>query len=148
MNKKGYTLLELLIVIFILGLILNIIVYRFEIIKKVILYYELEGIKEDIKHVKNKAISSNKSYRFQIDRERNSYFISTSKNGKIIKEYEKKLNGNVVKINRTNFPHNNRIIIKSTGVPNTGGTIYLKDYKGNNISIPITPVVVTERMGN
>lgn len=89
-------------------------------------------------HIRTSAIVENCIYKLTLDVKNNSYILSkeNSSTGKMenIKTVEFK-HGIQLKKSQLHVS----ILFKSTGAPNTGSTIYLRNSKKQDIEISITP---------
>ena len=75
-NKRGYTLIELLMVVALLSLLLFIAVPRFSFVHAMREKQEIKYLYKDLLYARNKAVVEKKSISFDIDLAKNSYKIS------------------------------------------------------------------------
>lgn len=134
MNRlKGYTLIELIIVLALFGILLNLTFLKFNILDKFKTNQELKQLRRDILYTRNQAIVKGQAYRFELDYDKNGYYILVD--GEKIKmvSFESGL-----KLVRTPFK---TVIFERTGVPSGAGTIVLKSKEGKRFEARITPVI-------
>lgn len=137
-NLKGFTLIEILIVISIISILLMIPIFRGTALWDFKERKELKEFKNDIEYARNRAIVESNLYTVQIDPSKNSYTISKYSNTgpKIIKKKELSKG---IKIMKTNIERN-EITFSYSGAPLISGTIYLENKKGEEVEIKVTPV--------
>lgn len=133
-SKKGFTLIELIVVIAIISIILGMAAPSSNVIRKSKEKSELKELKRDIEYARDNAIFHNQVYSVIFYVNENRYVIKSNKNN-IIK---KKTLSSDLKILRTNFI-NDRIIFSYIGAPNRGGTISLTNSKGEIINVTVRP---------
>jgi prepilin-type N-terminal cleavage/methylation domain-containing protein len=75
-NKRGYTLIELLMVVALISLFLAIAVPRFSFVHAMREKQEIKYLYKDLLYARNKAVVEKKSISFDIDLAKNSYRIS------------------------------------------------------------------------
>lgn len=129
----GYTLIELLVVIALIGILSAICIPNMKALGKSNEKEEIIAFKRDIFDIKNKAIIEAVAYTLKIEKTDNSYSIFIS--GNLIKKVQFKSweiqSGNNFNNSIRFFPH---------GSPDRGGSIRLKNQKGNIVEITVTPV--------
>ncbi|QQY80597.1 prepilin-type N-terminal cleavage/methylation domain-containing protein [Keratinibaculum paraultunense] len=136
MNIKGFTLVELILVISILGVILLIPMLKGNIALNYKEKFELKTFKKDIEYARNKAITDVCCYSVILNFNKNCYIIK--KHDKIevtLKKYE--FESGIRLIGSKNL--GTQISFGYLGTPIKAGTIYLEDKNGNKIEIAITP---------
>ena len=135
-RKKGYTLVELILVIALVGIVLSISLPSFQIILKTAEKKELMEFKRDLNFARNSAVMENAVYSIEIDIVENQYFITKDKvkTRNTIKN-KKFVNGIVLK--EDNLGHS--LTFYASGSPEEAGTIELSNKKGERIYITITP---------
>lgn len=137
-NKKimGYTLIELIVVIALIGIVLSVAVPSFEIILRTSEKKELMEFKRDLIFARNSAVMERQTYFIVLDNEKNLYRIERPiKEGQNIIKMKKFVNGIVLKTNNLD----DNIAFYPTGSPDKAGTIQLSNKKGERIDITITP---------
>ena len=133
---KGYTLVELIVVMALIGIVLSVAIPSFQIVLRTSEKKELMEFKRDIIFARNSAVMENQNYYLALDIEANEYRIETSvKDDKSIIKTKEFVNGIVLKADNLN--HN--IAFYPTGSPDKAGTIELSNTKGERIYITITP---------
>lgn len=133
---KGFSLIELIIVISILSILLIIPMFKGNSILSYKERIELKEFKNDINYARNKAIIESKLYRVKINCEENSYTIY--KSGSSVESVKKKELTEGIKINYTNI-RNDEIEFSHSGAPLEAGTIFLENKQEQGIEITITP---------
>lgn len=135
-NIKGYTLVELIVVIALMGIVLSIAVPSIDIIFKTAEKKELMEFKRDLIFARNSAVMENKVYSIDLDIVENQYFIrKNTKNGKKLIKKKKFVNGIVLR--EDNLDH--YVTFYPTGSVEKAGTIRLSNRKNERIYITITP---------
>lgn len=135
-KRKGYTLVELIVVIALIGIVLSISIPSIKIIFTTSEKKELMEFKRDLIFARNSAVMENKVYSIDLDIVENQYFIRKSnKNGQKLIKKKKFVNGIVLK--EDNLGHN--VTFYSTGSVEKAGTIRLSNRKNEKIYITITP---------
>ena len=129
-RKRGYTLVELLVVLAILAIVLSIGMPSIRIIFNTSEKKELMEFKRDIIFARNSSIVENCAYTLLLDVEKNGYRIK--KENKTIKNI-KFSHGIVLK--SSNFGAS--VYFTATGAPSKAGTISLTNRKKDKIQITI-----------
>ena len=130
---KGYTLIELIIVLALFGILLNLTFLKFSVLDKFKTKQELKQLRRDILYARNQAIVKGKAYYFELDYDKNGYYILIDGEKIKIVSFESGL-----KLVRTSFK---TVIFERTGVPSKAGTIVLKSKEGKRFEARITPIV-------
>lgn len=132
-KRRGYTLLEIIVVLALLAILLSISVPSMRIMENFKEKREIKIFRRDIISAKNKAIMEGTIYILSIERKNNRYVITNR--SKIIKDvklvYWEILTGNTF---------NNKIKFTAAGSPDRGGRLRLKNKKGKIIKLTILPV--------
>ena len=133
---KGYTMIELIIVLALFALLLSISYPTLGIVNNYKEFQELKEFKRDVLFARNQAIVNNKVYSCIIDYPNNGYIINTE--GKNIKKYNfqygVKLIDNAGAVRLFTFGGN--------GVPLKTGIIRVDlDSKNNYYYLTVTPVI-------
>lgn len=135
--KKGFTFIELIIVIAIFSLILFIALPKWESALRIRERAEINTFKRDLIYCRNKSITEGKMYIVRLDTKENCYSL-----------YKEEMKKELIKrvyfesgllLYRQNF-HDNQIIFNPTGSPSQGGTIGLKNRREEIFEITIQPV--------
>ena len=135
-NNKGMTLIELIMVISILSIILLIPRLNGNVVLNYKERKELNELKKDLNYARNKAIVESCKYTVMLVSEKNYYVVYKHK---AFREKVKRVEfTNGIKIKTTNF-YDNEVVFNYSGVPKTGGTIYLENRKGQNVELRVTP---------
>jgi prepilin-type N-terminal cleavage/methylation domain-containing protein len=136
-DTKGFTLIEVILVVSILSFLFSIPVLNTNYLLKFVERKEINELKEDIYYSRNRAIVESKIYSVDILVDKNSYAIYTYDTyRKLIKS--KKLKGNL-KIKYTTIK-NDELMFGYLGIPIETGTIVLTNNRGEEIKIAVTPV--------
>ncbi len=136
-DTKGFTLIEVILVVSILSFLFSIPVLNTNYLLKFVERKEINELKEDIYYARNRAIVESKIYSVDILVDKNSYAIYTYDTyRKLIKS--KKLKGNL-KIKYTTIK-NDELMFGYLGIPIETGTIVLINNRGEEIKIAVTPV--------
>lgn len=130
-NRKGYTLVELLVVITLMAIVISVSIPSFEIVFNTAEKKELMEFKRDLIYARNKAVMENNIYTIRLFIKQNRYQII--KNGKVIIK-DKTLSAGIIIIenNVDNF-----VDFYPTGAPSKAGTIQLRNKKNQVILITI-----------
>ncbi|WP_236908727.1 prepilin-type N-terminal cleavage/methylation domain-containing protein [Clostridium sp. Cult3] len=137
MDRKGFTLIEVMLVISILGIFLLIPALKGTIASNFKERKELRTFKKDIEYARNRAIVESTMYSVYMNFEDNFYCINKYEDKEVVlKKYEFK---NGIKLKGTKNM-GNQLAFSYLGIPSKAGTIYLEDKNGDKIEITITPV--------
>ncbi len=131
-KKSGYTLIELIIVMALIGLILSVSIPSISLIFNNKEKLELMEFIKDINYARSKAVMENDLYTLILYTEENKYIIFNKK--MIVKE---KFFTQGISIKSENL--NSSITFYPTGTPNKAGKINLTNKKDKTITITITP---------
>lgn len=134
-NKQGYTLVEVLVVLALITIVLSVSIPRFSLVFNTAEKKELMEFRRDLIFARNKSVMENVIYTVKLNNINNSYqIIRNDKKLSIIKD--KELSHGIV-LKKNNF--GNAIDFYPTGAPKVGGSIELRNRKGQRIEITITP---------
>lgn len=134
-KKKGYTLIELLIVLALFCLFLSLTLPNFNILNRIKENRELKELKRDLLYYRNMAIMENFQYIFTFDIERNRYTVY--KSGEVAAIKSKDLNYGVKLISK---PIENDLTFNPSGAPSGAGTIVILNSLGQRYEFRVTPV--------
>lgn len=132
-TRQGYTLLEIIVVLVLIGILMSISIPSIKIIRNIEEKEEINIFRRDIISAKNKSITEGTIYILNIEANKNSYNITNG--GDIIKE--------VKFVHWQIMPGNtfgNEIKFYATGSPNKGGSLELKNKKNKIIKLSVVPV--------
>lgn len=132
-RHKGYTLIEILIVLALLFIFLSIAVPKTNLFNRMKEQQELREFKRDILYARNKAIVESKICNFNFDYENNSYNISIA-DGEIIKSY--KFQYGIKVLRNPSLP---RFTFTRSGAPGKTGTVYLLDSRNSKYKLTVAP---------
>ena len=135
-DNRGFTLIELIMVISILSIVLLIPVFKGNIICDYKEKKELKEFKNDISYARNKAIIESIEYCVDMRPDDNSYIIFKHGFPKTVVKKKEFTNG--IRIKYTNIV-DDEIIFGHSGAPDKSGTISLINRKGELIRITVTP---------
>ncbi len=137
MDKKGFTLLEVILVISILGILLLVPSLKASSALSYRERKELSTFKKDIDYARNRAIVESCRYSVFLNFDKNYYIVKKHDRIEIVlKKYEFK--SGLKLINTKNL--GNQISFGYSGTPSKAGTVFLEDRKGKKIKITIVPV--------
>ena len=128
---KGYTLVELLVVIALISIVVSVSIPSFKIVFNVAEKKELMEFKRDLIFSRNKAVMENSIYTIRIFLKENRYQI-IKKGGVVIKD--KTMSAGII-IKENNI--GNTVDFYPTGSPSKAGTIELRNKKNEKIFITI-----------
>lgn len=135
-DKKGYTIVEVLMVIAMLSLVLSIAIPSSKIIDSFYEKKELMEFKNHIVTARNDAILENSTHILYLDIATNSYKIIKIQELKSITVVNITLEKGIV-LKNNNL--NNSVKFYSNGTPSLAGTILLTNSKKEKIEITISP---------
>ena len=130
-NEKGYTLLELLVVIALIAIVLSVSIPSFKIVFNTAEKKELMELKKDLIYARNKAVMENDIYTIKLFIKQNRYQII--KKGVIVIKDKTMSAGIIIKENNIS----NIVDFYPTGAPSKAGTIELRNKKNQVIFITI-----------
>lgn len=141
-NKKGMTLIEIILSITILSILLLIVVPESNIILKIKERKELLEFKTDLNYARNKAICDGIRYSIKLFPRNNFYYIY--KYERFPELVAKKEFKSGIRIENTNFNGslNNKpseVMFTSTGAPSIGGRIIIRNKKNEKNLITVEP---------
>ena len=135
-NNKGFTLLELLLCIFIMALILSIPIFRISIFQGFKEKQEIKEFVKDINYTRNRSIIEGISHSIIIDTKRNSYTMYKLEEDIKKQIKDKELKGGL----QIQWTNTKEVVFNHSGAVYGAGTIRLKNSKGEIIEITISPV--------
>lgn len=130
---KGYTLIELIIVLALFGILLSFTNPSFDILDRFKIKQDLKQLRRDILYTRNQAMVTGQAHRFELDYEKNQYYILVDGIKTKIVNFESGL-----KLIRTPFKS---VVFERSGVPSEVGTIVLKSDTEKRFEVRITPVI-------
>lgn len=134
-NKQGYTLVEVLVVLALITIVLSVSIPSFSLVFNTAEKKELMEFRRDLIFARNKSVIENLIYTVKLNNINNSYqIIRNDKKLSIIKDKEL---SHGIALKKNNF--GNVIDFYPTGAPKIGGSIELRNRKGQRIEITITP---------
>lgn len=133
-NSKGFTLLELIMVICIISIVSCVVILNGNVLSNHKEKKELKELINDLNYTRNNAIIESKKYILTFIPNKNYYLIHKVENKEIIVKKKEFTNG--IKILKTSLK-GDKIIFNSTGAPSNAGTINLENSKGEEIEITI-----------
>ena len=136
---KGYTLIELVIVLALFSLLFSIAVPNFKAINGIEQKKELEEFRRDVLFARNQTIVTGFIHDVYIDYEKNLYSISSE--GKSLKSHYFESGIRLVKnVFKNESQAVTRITFGRDGMASKSGSIFLEDNKGKEYRLSITPV--------
>lgn len=141
MRPKGYTLIEIILVIALISIFLGIALPSTKILSYLKEDKELEEFRKDLLYCRNRAIIECTNYNVYLDYDNNSYYITSKGSKSIIKRkyfqhgirYKKSYNS-------TSFT------FTSSGSPSSTGTIYLVNSRKSEFELAVSPVTGRVRL--
>lgn len=133
-KNKGYTLIEILLVLALLSILLSMAVPNLSLYKKMKENMELERLKKDLLFTRNSAILEGIDYFVDFDYSTNSYSIRDSKYGKITKK--------IYFVNGIKLNNRAKVVtfhFKRSGTIGSSDTVMLKNSKGKSLQLTLTP---------
>lgn len=131
--KKGYTLIEIVVVIALLGIILSIALPNMNFYKKFMEKQEIAEFRKDLLYARSMAIIENTRYYVNFSKENNSYSINTGETSPTIK---RKVFANGLKLNNNEVGH---FIFNPSGAAGNSNTIYIKSNRNQMYVISLSP---------
>lgn len=132
-DKKGYTLIELLIVIALFSILLSIALPNLAFYRNIMERQEISEFKKDLLFARNSAIVENKSYTVAFNHERNSYNIKTGSRPPI----KSKTFNHGLKLTENKLA--NSFIFTPSGATANSNTIYINTKKDKRYVVTLTP---------
>lgn len=136
---KGYTLIELVIVLALFSLLLTIAVPNFKALNRVDQLKELKEFRRDVLYARNQTIVTGVIHIVNLDYENNYYNITA--NAKTIKSHYFKSG---IKLVKNVFNHESKAVTEvqfaKNGALEQGVSIYLEDHNRKEYRLSITPV--------
>ena len=129
--KKGYTLIEILIVIALFLVLFSISFPSTNFYKKILERQEISEFRKDLFYARNMAIIDNKSYYVNFTMIDNSYSVDIG----MTKTIKKKAFGHGLKLNNAAEP----FIFLPSGASDNAGTIFINTDRGERYRVSLTP---------
>lgn len=132
---KGYTLIEILVVLTLLSILLSMAVPNLSLYRDIRENMELERLKKDLLFARNSAILESVDYYITFDHLKNSYYIQSNKDNKIIKRVYLKSG---IKLN----DRSRKVVFhfKRNGKTGNSDILNFKNRKGEFLELVLTPV--------
>ncbi len=140
MNKKGMTLIEILVLIGVVVIISGVVVYSFSYIAPSIkLNQDSKQIVADLRNAQQLAVTEQKNHLISFNQTDNNYKLI-----RIVDSAEEVLNTTNLSTDISYYlidlnPTSEEIIFNSAGTPSSSGTVTLTNNKGKSKSIKIAP---------
>lgn len=134
-RHKGYTLIEILIVLAIFSIIISIAAPKIVIFNRIKEQQELREFRRDILYARNRAIIDNKRYTVYLNYEDNSYFIRcniSTNEWQTIKNYKFQYG---IKLIRN--PKHSKISFTGSGTASVADSFYISDSKDNRYVLTV-----------
>lgn len=138
--RKGYTLIEVLIVVALLSILLSICVPNLKVYKRIMVKQEISELKRDLLYARNNSIAKNKSHIVYFCNDTNSYSLTTGEDNKVIKS---KTFISDLRLNKDD--KHTSFIFTPSGTVASSNTVYIYTEGNKRYSISLTPV--TGRIG-
>lgn len=133
--KKGYTLIEILIVVALFSIILSIAVPKMGFYRILLEKQEISELKKDLLYARNMAIVDNKSYTVYFKQEDNSYYIKAKNSDSIVKN---KTLSSGLKFDNKDLVGS--FIFNPTGAAGNSDTLIIKTSTNKKYEIKLSPV--------
>lgn len=133
--KKGYTLIEIILVLAILSIITSLSLPNLKIINKIRIRNDINEFRKDILYARNKAILESDYCNIYLNFDSNKYTIRNNESSPIIKS--KEFNYGLKLEERSNLT---KLQFNPNGTTGSSGTLYLRDGLGKIHKITIRPV--------
>ena len=133
--KKGYTLIEILMVIALFSIILSLAIPNMGFYKDILEKQEISELKKDLLYARNLAIVDNKTYTVYFKKDENSYFIKAKDSDSIIKN---KTFSNGLKLDNKDVLGS--FIFNPTGAAGNSNTLIIKTSRHKRYEIKLSPV--------
>lgn len=130
--RKGYTLIEILIVIALFSILVSMIIPKLSFFNILSERQEIAELKKDLLYAREMAIIENKSYMVYFFHDKNSYSIKTSEAGPVIKS---KTFDSGLKLNIDN----GSFIFNPSGAAGKSNTIYINTNRNKRYAISLSP---------
>lgn len=136
-KMKGYTLIELLTILAILGIVISMTMPNSDYFKTIRENNELKTFKRDVLFARNKAITESKIYKLRFLYEDNAYMIKAVDLG--VGDFEKtEYFEHGIVLNKNNSIK--EVLFNKNGTISNSGTIKFKRRDGKEYKLVITPV--------
>lgn len=135
MRKKGYTLIEILMVLALFSILFGIVFPKTNYFEKLKEKRELEDFRKDLMFARNSAILESRNYTVEFIVEKNTYYITTGKKKDTVRSKTFK--------DGLKFDKNNRVrsvVFNYNGTTGNSGTLYLRNNNDERYEISISPV--------
>ena len=137
-KRSGFTLIELIVVIAILGIAISIVAPNTNFFKAMKESLEIKELKRDMLYARNRAILDSKDYTITFDVERNSYTIDRGIGDlRILLSHKVFKHGTVLNSKEQNTFS---IVFKANGTVGGSGSTSYNDRLGDRYKISISPV--------
>ena len=133
--KRGYTLIEILIVITLFSIILLIALPNMGFYRLILEKQEIAEFKKDLLYARNMAIVENESYIVYFFKHNNSYSIKTSETNITIKS---KTFGNGLKLDNIDIVGS--FIFNPSGAAGNSNSIYINTSRDKVYEVRLSPV--------
>ena len=133
-EKKGYTLIELLIVIALFSIVFAIALPNMSLFKAMREKQEINEFRKDLLFARNSAIVENRSYSVYFYIDRNTYSIKESERDIAIKT---KTFSNGLKLNEDDIVGS--FTFTPSGATGNSGTVYIDTIRNSRYKITLTP---------
>lgn len=133
-TRKGYTLIEILIVLALFAILFSIAIPNSSYFNRVKENMELEELRKDLLITRNKAILESQNYYFYFDVVNNQYIIKTGENHK---PFKTKVLVSGIRLNKDSNQSN--WVFTYKGTTKNAGTIRLSNSRGKIYELTVTP---------
>ena len=132
-RHKGYTMIEIIVVLALFSLLFSIVKPNFNLLSSTKERQELRVFKRDILYARNQAIVKGKQYYFKLNYDENGYMMYSSDG--VEKRYKFQYGLSLV-----NNPEMIEIVFSRSGAPSKSGTISLRTHNNKKYYLSVTPV--------